>query len=377
LTTPALSKETDKKSTRLDWQDAMTRPRKALISCDDTPYYHCVSRCVRRAFLCGYDRLTARSFEHRRGWIVRRIKELAAVFAIDVAAFCAMSNHVHTVLHVDPKRAAAWTTKEVFERWTQLFAGPDIVQRYLRGDPLLAVELTLLDSLCATYRERLCSISWFMRCLNEPIARWANAEDGCTGRFWESRFKCQALLDEVALLSCMTYVDLNPIRAGIAKPPEQSDYTSIQERLGIRVERSEAERGIESSKEALLATHERKLRKRLPLAELMAFGGWSSGSSPEAVIPYALADYIELVDWAGRIVREDKKGFIDAATPPILQRLGVDPDVWLDAALHFQARFHSAVGPVASLQALCNRLGRKWLREKRACGMLYPDPSPA
>ena len=100
----------------------MTKPRKALISLEGTPYYHCVSRCVRRAWLCGFDKLTSRSFEHRRGWIVDRMKGLASVFAIDIAAYAIMSSHHHAILHVDRKRALGWSRTEVFERWRQLFS---------------------------------------------------------------------------------------------------------------------------------------------------------------------------------------------------------------------------------------------------------------
>jgi putative transposase len=69
-----------------------------------------------------------------------------------------------------------------------------------------------------------------MRCMKEPIAREANREDGCTGRYWEGRYKSQALFDEIALAACMAYADLDPVRAGLAEVPEASEYTSIKER---------------------------------------------------------------------------------------------------------------------------------------------------
>ncbi|PCK29564.1 transposase, partial [Pseudoalteromonas piscicida] len=116
-------------------------------------------------------------------------------------------------------------------RWHKLFKGNWITQKYTKEEPLSESEQLMLDEHVAKYRERLADISWFMRVLNEDIARRANKEDDCTGRFWEGRFKSQALLDEAALAACLAYVDLNPIRAEIAATPETSDYTSIKKRI--------------------------------------------------------------------------------------------------------------------------------------------------
>lgn len=158
----------------------MPRPRKELISATDTPYYHCVSRCVRRAFLCG--RSENFDFEHRRGWIVHRLKQLAAVFCIDIAAYAVMSNHYHVVLRINQETCNSLSDDEVIERWRQLFKGPYLIQQYASGAVLGDEELQVVGDITADWRKRLMDISWFMRCLNEYIARLANKEDNCTGR---------------------------------------------------------------------------------------------------------------------------------------------------------------------------------------------------
>ena len=192
----------------------MTKARKHQISLDATSYYHVISRCVRRAFLCGHDDLTGKSFEHRRGWIETDLEKLSQVFFIDIAAYAILHNHYHLVLHVDQLSAQKADMRDIIERWHSRFGGSEASQKYLDYEPLEPHEKDLLTVEVEKWRVRLYSISWLMRTLNETTARRANKEDDCTGRFWEGRFKSIALLDDQALLSCMAYVDLNPIRAG-------------------------------------------------------------------------------------------------------------------------------------------------------------------
>lgn len=101
----------------------MTYPRSQLVDTENAGFYHCVSRCVRRAFLCGRDRLTGQNFDHRKDWIEARILELAECFAVSVYAYAVMSNHLHVVVRVDPQAALEWSDTEVARRWLQAFPG--------------------------------------------------------------------------------------------------------------------------------------------------------------------------------------------------------------------------------------------------------------
>jgi len=356
----------------------MTAPRSVLVSLEDTPWYHCVCRCVRRAFLCGEDQLSGMNFDHRRGWIVERIQQLAALFAIDVAAYAVMSNHYHIVVRIDRERALEWSVEEVLRRWTALFTGPLLVTRYLSESraEMTQAEIARVEELAEVYRGRLHDLSWFMRTLNEHIARRANAEDGVRGRFWEGRFKSQALLDEKALLAAMAYVDLNPVRAGLAKTPETSDYTSIQERVGGLPEEIGPETGSEETvtvKDSDAILDGERLQSEtetqvLPEAPLMPFD--ATAQTPWAV-PFAFEDYLELVDWTGRVLRENKPGYIEGREPKILARLGIDGEQFISYSERLLKAFGTAVGAPASLTNLCARRQAKYLRGIQAARAVF------
>ena len=152
----------------------MPKPRKLQISLDATPFYHCVSRCVRRAFLCGKDSVSGRSYEHRRHQIEHDLLTLASIFCIDIAAFAVLSNHYHVVLHVDRDRARNADAKDIVRRWHQLYKPKEVSQKYISGEPLEPHEHKQLDARIDTWRKRLHDISWFMKVLSENSARRAN-----------------------------------------------------------------------------------------------------------------------------------------------------------------------------------------------------------
>ncbi len=300
----------------------MTRPRSELVSPADTPYYHCVCRCVRRAFLCGEDRLTNTDYSHRKAWVLERLTLLDEVFTIELCAYAVMSNHYHLVVHLNPKKAENLSDSDVAERWARLFTWPMMVGRYLAEKLETDIEKQVAIDIIQQWRERLSDISWYMRCLNEHIARKANEEDKCKGRFWEGRFKSQAILDEAGLLACMTYVDLNPLRAGIVDTPEQSADVSIHQRLKQYQQGNEEKSSPHSTKKNTRDT------PKTPL--LQTFTGNHRQAMPEG-IPFSFADYLELMDWTGRAQRNDKRGAIPKDTPPILERLGLDADTFIAA----------------------------------------------
>lgn len=288
-----------------------------------------MSRCVRRAFLCGEDKLTGQSFDHRKQWLEDRILSLANIFAVAVHAYAVMSNHFHVVIETDPRAPWRWSDREVAHRWLLLSDQHDETESALETRvECLAAEPERLDIL----RARLGSLSWYMRYLKEPIARMANKEDDCNGRFWEGRFRTQALLDDAAVLACMVYVDLNAVRAGAAETPEESQHTSV---------RTRSQRSPDLGDTPIQ-----------PLA--------SSICSELSIL--STSHYLELVDWTGRMLHTGKRGTISASAPPIITRLGLRPEQWCIQVPATESHYWRAIGHLQSLLDCAQRTGLKWVR---------------
>jgi len=240
-----------------------------------------------------------------------------------------MSNHLHVVLQTLPEVVAVWSDDEIAARWMRLFPRQDV-------NPALQAEVLAGNpERLAVLRGRLANLSWFMRCLSEPIARAANREDICKGRFWEGRFRCQVLLDQTAVIAAMAYVDLNPVRAESCETLEDSAHTSA--RLRIR----------EIAQDAPAAAR--------PLAPIAGIRGF-------CVLSMSQSEYLSLVDFTGRELRADKRGAIRGSPPAILGRLGYQSETWTRQVLAVKSDFSRAMGAVEVLVEKAAEIGQHWLR---------------
>jgi len=311
----------------------MAIKRSELIDSESAGYYHLMSRCVRRTFLCGVDKETGQSYEHRRGWIENRILRLAKFFAIEVYAYSILSNHYHLVIYSDPKLPEQWTDIEVAERWLKAFPGNLEVPKFKHLRPAKLQAIVKDKQLLASYRQRLGSISWLMKQINEPIAKRSNKEDSVTGHFWESRFSSQSLLDETAMLTCMTYVDLNPIRAGISKTLENSEHTSIKQRINKLTEEQ-----LKQSVKSL------------------------AGEVQNRTMVINLKDYIELVEWTGKSIIYPRKARMPANIRSSLLELNLQPNNWLTQIGNYGSVYGNFVGKFNLLKQKAKQLQKKWLK---------------
>ena len=346
----------------------MTIARKEIVLPNKEAIYHCIARCVRRAFLCGYDRFSGNSYNHRKMWIKNRIKELSSIFVIDICGYAVMSNHLHIILRTRPDLVNDMESDEVAKRWYKLFPK----RRTKKGKPEEPTELEIAalannEDKINEISDRLGSISWFMRCVNEYIAKLSNKEDKCKGRFWEGRFSCQRILDEAGLLTCMTYVDLNPVRAKVELTPEESTYTSGRDRIKARqaVEKINVlkKRKIIDKSTDIKCNKNKMLPKNM---ELSKSADWlspiSSEENKKGLLSISLEEYIEVLDLTGREIVEGKKGKIPKNLKPILKRLEINEEKWVKTVKSYGSIFCRVSGKMDSITKAAKEAGRSWLK---------------
>ena len=363
-------------------------PRKFVFDPAEVGVYHCINRCVRRAFLCGTDVQTGKCYEHRKGVLQQRLEFLAGQFAVDVLGFAILSNHIHLVARNRPDIVANWSDEEVARRWWNVFpkrknddgtpAEPnDFDLLVITADPVRLAEI----------RRRLSSISWFMRCLVEPIARLANREDAASGRFWQGRFFSQKILDDVALLACLAYVDLNLVRAGIAPTPEASRHTSVYERvqalktpvtdakpepvpnvpehnvLPVHVDEAVQVADKKAGTDAANSASRAEWLSPFELSEAAAVAPVPAArASNKGCLAMPFAEYLQILDWTGRVWRSDKRCAIPDGLAPILERLALTDESWMNLVRDFRRKFRRAAGRPESMTKEA---------EKHGCRKMY------
>lgn len=308
----------------------MPTPRRCIVDDAAVGTYHCISRCVRRAMLCGGGK------EHRRGWIEDRIAELQEAMAIDATAWCVLSNHMHLVVTTRPDLVRSWSAREIACRYLRICPGR--WKRKRKGVPVDGPPTE--DEIAAivetpgrldVVRKRLSSLSWFMAKLKESIARRANLEDGCRGHFWEQRFRSIRILDRTGLLATATYVDLNAVRAGMVDRPEDTPNGSISERV------------------RMLLGMKRRTRIRLDPAPIDDEAG-----------------YLAHVDAWGRSLTQGKQA-IPPELPPLLERLGLGRRGWLELLRRgWDDLRGTALGTAESRRAEATRRGGRWVIDPTA-----------
>jgi REP element-mobilizing transposase RayT len=357
----------------------MTKARRDQFDAANPPWVHVISRCVRRAYLCGVD-AGGRDVSHRKAWIEKRLQLLAESGVCAVAGYAVMSNHLHVVLRMQVELVAAMDAQAVARTWLRVWPRERLPDgSAVAPNPQVIERCVAQPTLIATWRDRLADLGWTMKALKEDVSRRANREDRCTGTFWEGRYKSVVLLDQAALTGCMAYVDLNPIRAGIAATVEGSGYTGALTRLRARqaVLRAERLRSQNKPQAALKILQAAGIDGRMreadratwltPVAECL-----SEPSCPRHGV--SLDEYLTLLDATARVVRGDKRGATPHELAPILQRLDLNSEQWWQCMRGSQQFFGSVVGNIASrLQELARR-GGAWLQNRCALFVEPPDP---
>ena len=331
--------------------------RSEVVDPNEVQVFHVISRTTRACWLFGEDSISGKNYDHRKVWIEEYLQRFAACFAIDLLSFAILSNHFHLVLRSRPDVVKTWGDTEVARRW--LMICPE--RKDDQGNPM-APSPSELDRIrkcpkkLAEIRERLSSISWWMRLLNQRIAQRAHMEDNTKGHFFEERFKAVPLVDEEAILACSVYVDLNLIRACIAETIELSDHTSAQRRFeSVQASQQPPQDESKASADGKTQTavpHARRADAFLSPVDLHEAtdpagpqpSKTNARCSDKGFLSMSEEDYLELLDWSARHLAAGKRGCTPEGHPPILERLGLPPTLWLSLVANFGSLFSTIAG---------------------------------
>ena len=332
----------------------MTVRRSDVFRPGDEGIYHCGSRCVRRGWLMGDDPLTGKNHNRRRRWALLRLSLMCQAFSIDLLFFAILANHFHVVLRTMPRLAKRWPDREVARRWLMVFPGK-------RTEDPLGVEpadedigrLARNKDEIKKIRRRLSDISWWHRAFKEPLSRLANAEDGCSGAFWESRVWCRLVEGREGLFAVGLYNDLNLLRAGQCADPWATPYCSI----GMRVlaEKIVKEGGADPA--PWLA--------QFTLSECQTgLMGSSTGlrASDLGCLDMTLDAYLKILRWAADESAKPRSGGMPQDLGRLARSQGLNPEKLSELIAMMPKIFPRMIGRAGQLRARAKEDDRHWFQ---------------
>lgn len=354
------------------------RPRSDVFDPREVSVFHCMNRCVRHGYLLGKDADSGRNYGHRKQWLEKEIAFLAGCFAIDVLSHAILSNHFHIILRNRPDVVATWSDTEVAHRWLRICP----LRKRKDGSPAEPTEAELdtirnVPERLAEIRLRLSDISWMMKLLTEPIARRSNLEDEITGHFWQGRYRGIKLGDEAAILACMAYVDLNPVRAGLACSLTASNFTAVQRRIreleeftrmapppGASLDEDEEPGGprprMQRSPAAWLAPLSLEEGRAEPGPQA---NGTGVRCSDKGILPMSLEDYLRLVQWTGQQLVAKELAAMPEPLAGLLAQVGIGSSgEWLKWSRGFGRLFSLVAGRPETLERLRTCRGNRGSR---------------
>lgn len=323
-------------------------PRKELVASGQVSVFHTVNHCLPTAQLAGSERKTGRSLEHRREFLMERIRLQSTLLSVEVLAFAVEPQRLQLVLRTRPDLVKQLSDTEIARRYLSAIPPKHGFDQELETPSAGEIRAVINNrTLFARARNRLSDLSWFISQLAESIARNANRESGLTGKFWEGRFNCRPILDPTGLALAATHCDLAPVVAGAAQSPASLKGTSLALRLQA------ARSGTPSWLASIAADPGRKpAGQRPPRVPAGRVAG----------IVLNDAEFREVLEWTCRELSSKTPGRFPDDLAEHFIGLEVSPDSWIRLSREYDDIFKRAVGTPKSLEKLIRKTGGQHLQ---------------